>query len=111
MSAGELGAALLGRARLRHALTSLMDTRHFDLWLSPAATGPAPVGLDSTGDPIMNLPWTHAGLPTLALPAGDDDDGLPLGIQLAGRWDRDETLLAWGRGLEEALGEEAPSDD
>ena len=54
----------------------------------------------------MNLPWTHAGLPTLALPAGTDGDGLPLAIQLAARWDRDETLLAWGRGIEEALQDE-----
>ncbi len=54
----------------------------------------------------MNLPWTHSGLPTLALPAGHDDGGLPLGIQLAARWDRDETLLAWGRGIEEALADD-----
>ena len=81
-----------------------MDAHGIDLWLSPAARGAAPAGLDSTGDPIMNLPWTHAGLPTLALPAGHDEDGLPLGVQLAGRWDRDEALLAWGRGLEHELG-------
>ncbi len=104
-----LGAALIGRARLRRELTALMDTHGLDLWLSPAAPGAAPAGLDSTGNPIMNLPWTHAGLPTLALPAGHDDDGLPLGIQLAGHWDRDEALLAWGRGIEDALGR--PGDD
>ena len=101
-----LGAALLGRARLRRELTALMDTHGIDLWLSPAAHGPAPAGLESTGDPVMNLPWTHSGLPTLALPAGHDDDGLPLGIQLAARWDRDETLLAWSRGIEEALSDD-----
>ena len=106
-----LGAALMGRARLRHDLTGLMDSHDIDLWLSPAAAGPAPAGLESTGDPVMNRPWTHAGLPTLALPAGQDDDGLPLGIQLAARWDRDETLLAWGRGIEEALERESPSDE
>ncbi|MFQ5349528.1 MAG: amidase, partial [Thermoanaerobaculia bacterium] len=106
VSAGDLGGALIGRARLRRELTTLMDSDRVDLWLSPAARGPAPAGLDSTGDPIMNLPWTHAGLPTLALPAGRDDDGLPLGIQLAARWDRDEMLFAWGRGIEEALADE-----
>ena len=114
--ADALGAALIGRARLRRELTALMDLHRIDLWLSPAAAGPAPAGLESTGDPVMNLPWTHAGLPTLALPAGADDDGLPLAIQLAGRWDQDEALLAWGRGIEEALGqmtpgEETPRDD
>ena len=101
-----LGADLLGRARLRRELTALMEAQSVDLWLSPAAPGPAPEGLDFTGDPVMNRPWTHAGLPTLALPAGNDRAGLPLAIQLAGRWDRDESLLAWGRGIEEALRDE-----
>ncbi len=98
-----LGEALAGRARLRRELTSLMERHSVDLWLSPPAHGPAPAGLESTGDPVMNLPWTHAGLPTLALPAGRDDGGLPMGLQLAGRWDRDEALLAWGEGIEEAV--------
>jgi Asp-tRNA(Asn)/Glu-tRNA(Gln) amidotransferase A subunit family amidase len=106
VTADALGAALIGRARLRRELTALMDAHGIDLWLSPAAPGPAPAGLESTGDPVMNLPWTHAGLPTLALPAGQDDEGLPLGIQLAARWDRDEALLAWGRGLEEVLADD-----
>ena len=35
-----------------------------------------------------------------------DEDGLPLGIQLTARWDRDETLFAWGRGIEETLSHE-----
>jgi Asp-tRNA(Asn)/Glu-tRNA(Gln) amidotransferase A subunit family amidase len=103
VTADDLGAALIGRARLRRQLTALMDMHQVDFWLSPAARGPAPVGLDSTGDPVMNLPWTHSGLPTLALPAGRDETGMPLGIQLAARWDRDEALLAWGHEIEEAL--------
>ncbi len=103
VAADALGAALIGRARLRRELTAAMEEHDIDLWISPSARGAAPAGLESTGDPVMNLPWTHAGLPTLTLPAGRGADGLPLGIQLAGRWDRDEALLAWGRGIEEAL--------
>ncbi len=99
----ELADDLSGRDRLRAELTAVMSERGIDLWVSPAAPGPAPLGLESTGDPVMNLPWTHAGLPTLALPAGRDEGGLPMGLQLAGRWDRDEALLAWGEGIEEAV--------
>jgi Asp-tRNA(Asn)/Glu-tRNA(Gln) amidotransferase A subunit family amidase len=74
-----------------------------DLWISPASRGVAPLGLDSTGDPVMNLPWTHAGLPTVAIPAARDDSGLPFGLQIAGSWWQDERLLAWAEGIEAAL--------
>jgi Asp-tRNA(Asn)/Glu-tRNA(Gln) amidotransferase A subunit family amidase len=92
-----------GREELRNALTALMDEHRIDLWISPPALGAAPRGLDSTGDPVMNLPWTHAGMPAICLPAGRNAEGLPLGLQVAARWWADEELLAWARELEEAL--------
>jgi Asp-tRNA(Asn)/Glu-tRNA(Gln) amidotransferase A subunit family amidase len=97
-------AARAGREQLRQELTDLMDEHGVDLWLAPAATGAAPQGLDSTGDPIMNLPWTHSGLPSLTLPSGKNEDGLPLGIQLIGRWYEDEALLEWAEKIETLLG-------
>lgn len=99
----ELEGLRAGREALRADLEQLMDSDGIDLWLSPAAQGPAPRGLDSTGDPVMNLPWTHAGVPTLAVPAWKTG-GLPMGLQIAARFDADEELLGWGIGLEEALG-------
>ena len=72
-----------------------MAQHGIDLWLSPAAPGPAPEGLTSTGDPAMNLPWTHAGLPAIALPAGRAANGLPLGLQVVGAFMADEQLVAW----------------
>ncbi len=65
-----LQTALAGREKLRDSIMFSMQENGIDLWLSPSAPGPAPQGLDSTGDPIMNLPWTHSGLPTLNLPSG-----------------------------------------
>jgi Asp-tRNA(Asn)/Glu-tRNA(Gln) amidotransferase A subunit family amidase len=91
-----------GRERLRASLEALMDEHGIDLWLSPAAPGPAPLGLDSTGDPVMNLPWTHAGVPTVSLPAWETD-GLPINLQVAARFLADEELLVWAGGLEEVL--------
>ena len=88
-------AGLAGRAALREALYALMAAHGIDAWVSPAATGPAPEGLGSTGDPSMNLPWTHAGLPVVTVPAGRTRDGRPLGLQIAGRFGADEALLAW----------------
>jgi len=34
------------------------------------ARGPAPEGLHGTGDSIMNLPWSLAGMPAQSIPAG-----------------------------------------
>ncbi len=91
----DVAAARLGRAQLRQELTTLMAEAGVDLWLSPPAPGTAPAGLESTGDPIMNLPWTHAGLPTVSVPAGFAANGLPWGLQIAANWQTDEHLLAW----------------
>jgi Asp-tRNA(Asn)/Glu-tRNA(Gln) amidotransferase A subunit family amidase len=90
-----------GRDRLRDELTGLMDRHGIDLWLSPPAQGPAPRGLDSTGSPVMNLPWTYAGLPVLGVPAGRNAAGLPMGLQITGRWRGDEALLQWGHRIAE----------
>lgn len=90
----EAEAIRRGRAELREQVEQVMAAHGLDLWLCPAAPGPAPAGLDSTGNPIMNLPWTYVGLPALTVPAGLIGD-LPIGLQLVGRWYDDERLLAW----------------
>ena len=80
---------------LREEVVHIMDVHDIDLWIAPAAPGPAPEGLNSTGDPIMNLPWTFLGLPAVTVPAGTAANGLPLGLQMVGAWMMDEEMLAW----------------
>jgi Asp-tRNA(Asn)/Glu-tRNA(Gln) amidotransferase A subunit family amidase len=87
---------------LRPEIESVMDREGIDLWISPPAQGPAPKGLGSTGDPIMNIPWTQAGLPALCLPAGENAERLPMGLQVVGRFGRDEELIALASGGLEA---------
>lgn len=89
--------------RLRQEIHDHMDPLSIEAWITPAAVGPAPVGLEFIGDPIMSVPWTHARLPVLALPAGSTAEGLPLGIQLVGRSDADEDLLALAESVESVL--------
>lgn len=88
------------REPLRKDLEARLDDGGFDAWICPSAPGPAPEGLESTGDPVMNRPWTQAGLPAISLPSGYDDWGLPLGLQVIGRFGRDEELLAAARAVE-----------
>lgn len=89
--------------RLREDLEGLMDRSGIDLWACPAAPGPAPLGIHATGDPIMNLPWTHAGMPAITLPVEQTPEGLPLGLQLVARFGDDERLLVWASKLHERL--------
>ncbi|MGH3447649.1 MAG: amidase family protein, partial [Nocardioidaceae bacterium] len=88
---------------LRQDMTRRFHAAGVDLVVAPSAPGPAPAGLATTGDPVMNRPWTYAGLPALGLPAGVTPDGLPLGLQCLAPAGRDEQLLAWGEGLHDAV--------
>lgn len=97
------------QAATRRDLHAQMDAEGIDLWVSPPATGPAPAGIEYTGNPVMNLPWTHAGLPTLSLPAGHASNGLPLGLQVSARHGEDECLLAWAEELAAVLAGSASS--
>ena len=60
--------------------------------LTPAAPGPAPLGLSSTGDPKMNAPWTALGTPAISIPL-PVPSGLPLGLQLAADRGQDSRVL------------------
>ncbi len=74
----------------------------YDAILTPAAPGAAPVGLAATGAPHMSRPWQAMGLPVINLPRMYNDQGLPLGLQLAGRRHADDQLLqiaAWAEAV------------
>ncbi len=97
-----LQAARAMQKTVRNQLQALMTDNGIDVWVSPAATGPAPKGIDSTGSPAMNLPWTFAGLPAITVPAGRVDD-LPVGLQCVGAYMTDERLLQWAAPIADAL--------
>lgn len=103
VGAAELAAARDGRLKLRYELQTFMLQKQIDLWLCPAAPGSAPEGVQTTGNSIMNLPWTHAGLPAITLPAGVAPNGLPLGLQMIGAFMADEQLLAWSTTIAKML--------
>ncbi len=87
-----LNNAIKSRTQLREELEELQKENGIDLWISPSAVTTAPHGLDSTGDPAMNLPWTYAGVPTISVPFELCNE-LPFGLQLAGNYNKDEILF------------------
>lgn len=97
-----LSEGLESSKTLRDTLRRVLKSKGASAWVSPASTGPAPRGLERIGDPAMGLPWTHAHLPAISIPAGTIG-GLPIGLQLAGTPGGDEALLAVARWVELAL--------
>jgi Asp-tRNA(Asn)/Glu-tRNA(Gln) amidotransferase A subunit family amidase len=73
--------------------------------LVPAATGPAPFGLTSTGDSRMNGPWTALGTPAISIPM-PVAKGLPLGLQLTANLGQDARVIRTAVRLERLLSAE-----
>lgn len=80
----------------------------FDFLLTPSAVGEAPHGLRLTGNPLFNRLWTLLHVPCLSLPAFTGPQQLPIGIQLAGAANEDETLLSFGQWLWSRIHNNAP---
>ena len=99
----QLQKALTARDDFRAELRRAVIDHNIDIWICPSTVGAAPRGLESTGDPVMNLPWTQSGLPAMNLPSGKNQDGLPMGLQVIGNWHKDESLLFWAKDLERVL--------
>lgn len=78
----------------------------YPIALTPAALGPAPIGLGSTGDPAANAPWTALGGPAVSIPM--PVEGMPLGLQMSSAVGSDSALLATARLLERLLAGSAP---
>jgi Asp-tRNA(Asn)/Glu-tRNA(Gln) amidotransferase A subunit family amidase len=57
---------------------------------TPAATGAPPSGLESTGDPAHNAPWTALGVPAISVPLAAP---MPAGLQITAAWGRDDALV------------------
>jgi Asp-tRNA(Asn)/Glu-tRNA(Gln) amidotransferase A subunit family amidase len=94
-------SALTLRGWLREELDQFLEK--FDAIITPPATGEAPEGLHATGDPAFCTIWTLCGVPALTMPTGLGERGLPLGLQIVGRYRDDSSVLAVAKWCEERL--------
>lgn len=81
--------------------------KNYDVLLSPAAPTPAFKLGQNTADPIqmyladiMTVPPSLAGLPAISVPAGENSEGLPIGVQLIGDYQTDSRLLGLAKAVE-----------
>ncbi|MCI0788072.1 MAG: amidase [Chloroflexi bacterium] len=75
-----------------------------DVVLTPTTPAPAPRDRNTTGDASFQVPWTTSGLPTVTLPSGLSEDGMPLAVQLGGLPFEEGKLLGAAKWCETALG-------
>ncbi len=111
LSAGYYDAYYLKAQKVRRLIKRDFDTAYetVDAILTPATpTAAFPVGR-KVDDPVTNflndvftVPANLAGLPGMAVPAGLNADGLPLGLQILGRPFDEATLYSIGRVIEDA---------
>ena len=94
--------ALGFRNRMRKIFIDSLKS--FDVLIMPTASGLPPKDLSRTGDTRFQSPWTFTGLPSIAIPAGLSENGLPQSIQLVGAPFKEEKLLNIAKWIESILG-------
>jgi Asp-tRNA(Asn)/Glu-tRNA(Gln) amidotransferase A subunit family amidase len=91
MSITQYRDAIRQREATRVLYESLAE--HCEACVSLSAPTAAPLGLDSTGDPNCTVHASFLGIPAVSLPVLQDE-GLPLGLQVAGFVNGDQKAIA-----------------
>ncbi len=81
--------------RKRHGVRDVYEALKGDVevCVTLSAPGPAPVGLDWTGDAVFAAPSSVLGTPSVSLPVLEAD-GLPLGLQVMGFANEDAAAMS-----------------
>jgi aspartyl-tRNA(Asn)/glutamyl-tRNA(Gln) amidotransferase subunit A len=90
------------RRQFRQDMIQLVQ--QVDVVLTPATPAPAPKDRNTTGDASFQVPWTTSGLPTVTLPSGLSEDGMPLAVQLGALPFEEGKLLGIAKWCESTLG-------
>ncbi len=69
----------------------------YDVMLTPAVAGEAPLGLGATGNASFCAIWTTMHAPAITLPLFTGPQGLPVGAQLVARRNADRSLFEAAR--------------
>ena len=103
IDAATYAQALYDMARARREIRQAFA--HVDLLVTPTMLGPAPpisVGADPGSGTIRNTsPFNYFGLPTVSIPCGFTQTGLPIGLQISGAPFAESTVLALAHAYEQ----------
>ena len=99
-------ATYLKAQRLRRQFRTDMNemASRVDVVMTPATPAPAPRDLNTTGDAAFQVPWTAAGLPTVVVPTGLSELGMPMAVQFGGTWAQEGRVLGASQWCERVAG-------
>lgn len=100
LTVDDFNAAVAKRDQIRQQVQAL--GANADGFITFTSSGPAPLGLEYTGSRGFQIAWTLTSTPSMTLPLLSVD-GLPLGLQLMGFVDQDESLARHDKWLSEAI--------
>lgn len=113
LTAEQWGRAEVARTALWHRVRAFFEK--YDLLLTPTvAVRPFPVEMDYPAEIngrrvetyidwfLLTYAITITGLPAISVPAGWTADGLPVGLQIVGRWRGEDSVLRAAAALEAA---------
>jgi len=92
------------RLRRQFRQDMVQMVQQVDVVLTPTTPAPAPRDRNTTGDASFQAPWTSCGLPTVTIPTGLSEDGMPLAVQLGGLPFEEGKLLGIAKWCETTLG-------
>lgn len=110
LSSGFYDAYYLKAAKARTMIINEYDKafEQCDFILSPVSPNPAFKLGEKVDDPVamyledmMSVSLNLAGVPGLAIPAGETEEGLPLGLQLVGPRRSDQALLHFAKQMQD----------
>jgi aspartyl-tRNA(Asn)/glutamyl-tRNA(Gln) amidotransferase subunit A len=110
LSSGFFDAYYLQAQKARTLLINEFNNlfEKYDILIGPTAPTPAFKLGENTADPIkmylndiMTAPTSLAGLPAISVPAGSNQAGLPIGVQLMGPMKSDASIFALAKSMED----------
>jgi aspartyl-tRNA(Asn)/glutamyl-tRNA(Gln) amidotransferase subunit A len=104
LSAADYNQALRMRRVIKDEMAGALSQA--DVLVTPTYASPAPqiqgyAGSSTLTQPSFTGPFNVSGLPAVSVPCGMSDDGLPLGLQIAGKPFDEATVLRVGYAYEQ----------
>jgi len=94
--------AITQTEKCRQDLDKIFD--NVDVLIAPCVDGEAPIGIEYAGNPRLPGLWTAVRLPSINLPTHIGPNGLPVSIQVIGRYRADDRLLSTSKWMLQKLG-------